>query len=253
MARSEFWRRNPAANEQPDDDQWRRPSREASWQREDDDHYAERGQHRGYRMADQLPPHSTRDDNQRFGRGQQASFNDRWEDAYGRMSPREFKQSGGIPGPMPPQWQQTGQGYGRATGSAWLDRDDPSMRSQGTGASFRGRGPRGYQRSDERIREDVCECLMDDDHLDASDIEVKVQSCEVTLSGTVNSRWEKRRAEDLVEMLSAVQDVHNELRVNREQRDPQGMQQRSMQRGETRSQDTQRAADSNGEDADPRH
>lgn len=259
MARSEFWRHNPAANQQPDDDQWRRPSREASWQREDDDHYAERGQHRGYRMADQLPPHSTREDNQRFGRGPQASFNDRWEDAYGRMSPREFKQSGGIPGPMPSQWQQSGQGYGRATGSAWLDRDDPSMRSgnnavgYGPGASFRGRGPRGYQRSDDRIREDVCECLMDDDHLDASDIEVKVQNGEVSLSGTVNSRWEKRRAEDLVEMLSAVQDVHNELRVNREQRDSQGMQPSGMQRREASSQTAQRAADSNGEDIDSKH
>jgi hypothetical protein len=78
---------------------------------------------------------------------------------------------------------------------------------------FRGRGPRGYRRSDERIREDVCECLTDDERIDATNVQVEVKDCEVTLSGTVNSREEKRRAEDLIERLSGVKDVHNTLRV----------------------------------------
>jgi hypothetical protein len=43
---------------------------------------------------------------------------------------------------------------------------------------FRGRGPKGYRRSDERIREDVCECLSADDRVDASDIDVTVRNCE---------------------------------------------------------------------------
>ncbi len=251
MARSEFWRRNQSADEQRDEEQWRRPSHQANWQRDQQD---ER-EARGYRMADELPPHSTRDE-EHFGMQRDTSFNDRWENAYGRPSPREFRRSGGLPGPMGSQWQRPGQGYVRATGSAWLDRNDPSMRPSGTtlgygsGASFRGRGPKGYQRSDERIREDVCECLMDDDHLDASDIEVTVRECEVTLSGAVSSRWEKRRAEDLVEMLSAVQDVHNELRVNRDRSDAQG---RNMQHADRQEQTTQRAGESNGEDVDPRH
>jgi hypothetical protein len=78
----------------------------------------------------------------------------------------------------------------------------------------RGRGPRGYRRSDDRIREDVCDLLTDDPRIDATDIEVVVQNGELTLSGTVNTRAEKRRAEDLGESVTGVRDVHNRLRTN---------------------------------------
>jgi hypothetical protein len=81
---------------------------------------------------------------------------------------------------------------------------------------FRGRGPKGYRRSDERIREEVCECLTADDRIDASDIDVAVRDSEVTLSGSVSSREEKRRAEDLIERISGVKDVNNSLRVERQ-------------------------------------
>jgi len=77
----------------------------------------------------------------------------------------------------------------------------------------RGLGPKGYQRSDERIREDVCERLTDDPFIDASDIEVEVKGREVTLSGTVASRGLRRRAEDLAELASGVAHVQNNLRV----------------------------------------
>ena len=80
--------------------------------------------------------------------------------------------------------------------------------------SHRGRGPRGYQRSDERIHEDVCERLTEDRFIDASNVEVTVRSGEVTLSGTVASRGVKRRAEDLAEMASGVTHVQNNLRVD---------------------------------------
>jgi hypothetical protein len=77
-----------------------------------------------------------------------------------------------------------------------------------------GKGPRGYQRSDERIFEEVCDRLTDDPRVDATDVEVRVENGEVTLAGTVRSRQEKHRAEDLVERLSGVRDVHNHLRVS---------------------------------------
>ena len=76
-----------------------------------------------------------------------------------------------------------------------------------------GRGPKGYRRSDERIREEICDRLTDDWHVDASEVEVVVNSGQVTLSGSVHSREEKRKAEDLVEAIPGVQDVHNNLRV----------------------------------------
>jgi osmotically-inducible protein OsmY len=76
-----------------------------------------------------------------------------------------------------------------------------------------GRGPRGYQRSDERIREDVNDRLTEDWYIDASDMEVSVNNCTVTLSGRVDSREEKRRAEDVAESVYGVKDVSNRLTV----------------------------------------
>jgi osmotically-inducible protein OsmY len=78
----------------------------------------------------------------------------------------------------------------------------------------RGRGPKGYRRSDERIREDVNDRLSDDYYLDASDIEVAVSETVVTLTGTVLTRADKRRAEDIADDVSGVTNVENRLRVS---------------------------------------
>ena len=85
---------------------------------------------------------------------------------------------------------------------------------------FSGRGPKGYQRSDDRIREDVCDRLADDPHLDASDIEITVRNGEVTLAGFVRDRSDKRHAEDITEHISGVREVNNSLRVNRGSQNP---------------------------------
>jgi osmotically-inducible protein OsmY len=81
--------------------------------------------------------------------------------------------------------------------------------------SYRGRGPKNYQRSDDRIHEDVCERLAMDHDVDASDVEVHVAEGVVTLNGTVNERHAKRLAEDICESVRGVKDVQNNLRVNR--------------------------------------
>lgn len=99
-------------------------------------------------------------------------------------------------------------GYGSEQSGSYLTRGG---RTQWGGHS--GRGPKNYTRSDERIREDVNDRLTDDPHLDASDIDVKVTSCDVTLTGTVDSRQAKRRAEDCAESVSGVKNVQNNLRV----------------------------------------
>jgi hypothetical protein len=85
------------------------------------------------------------------------------------------------------------------------------------GETFRGphagRGPKNYQRSDERIREDVCERLCQHGLIDASEVDVRVQNGEVTMQGSVNDRWAKRTAEDVAENVFGVKEVHNQLRV----------------------------------------
>ena len=78
---------------------------------------------------------------------------------------------------------------------------------------YAGRGPKGYRRSDERLREDACERLTADPDVDASDLEVSVQDGEVTLEGTVRTRAMKRAAEDCIDAIPGVQQIHNRLRV----------------------------------------
>ena len=124
-----------------------------------------------------------------------------------------------------------GRGDDRGAGS-WLDRaadqvrswfggdDDPDdrareMRGAGRGeGKFRGRGPRNYRRSDERVREEVCDRLTDNEWLDASEVEVNVAAGEVFLTGTVDSRYAKRIAESIAESVTGVTNVQNNLRVH---------------------------------------
>ena len=79
-----------------------------------------------------------------------------------------------------------------------------------------GKGPKNYRRSDERIFEEVCERLMRSGDVDASDVEVNVESGEVRLSGSVESRRTKRIAEDILEGIAGVSDIRNELKVRRQ-------------------------------------
>ena len=103
-------------------------------------------------------------------------------------------------------------GAGSTRGDGQIAWGDSVARPPG---GYAGRGPKGYVRSDERIREDVCEYLSADDDVDASDIEVRVQDGEVTLEGTVQTRSMKHHAENLVDEVAGVKDVHNRLRVSK--------------------------------------
>jgi osmotically-inducible protein OsmY len=98
--------------------------------------------------------------------------------------------------------------------ASWFGDEDAERRRQ---QDHRGRGPRGYTRSDERIKEDVSDRLADDPWVDASEIDVTVNASEVTLSGSIDSREARRRAEDIVERVSGVSYVQNNLRVQRPQ------------------------------------
>jgi len=110
-----------------------------------------------------------------------------------------------------PSWTRE-SGYGRS-GYGREGWGDPSAWGREYGPHA-GRGPRGYTRSDERIREDVCDRLCEHGYIDASDVEVRVTAGEVTLQGAVRGRQEKRMAEDVAEQVTGVHQVHNELRVN---------------------------------------
>jgi osmotically-inducible protein OsmY len=110
-------------------------------------------------------------------------------------------------------------GYGRESSHPYGGQGGSGYQGQGRSGqerdfgSRRGLGPRSYTRTDDRIREDVNERLMDDDHVDASGITVQVKDGTVTLTGTVDERWEKHRAEDIADACSGVRDVQNDIRL----------------------------------------
>lgn len=110
------------------------------------------------------------------------------------------------------QNQQAGQSLGTQD---WQERQGAQRGAFGLQSTHRGRGPQGYTRSDERIREDVCERLSEHHYIDASQIRVEVNDGVVTLEGTVDDRWQKYQTEDLVDATSGVKDIQNRLNVSR--------------------------------------
>jgi CBS domain-containing protein len=127
---------------------------------------------------------------------------------YGGERPRDY---------WPPTPDQSERDYERSTrrDRPVFDRGEEST-IFGSGRSHRGRGPRGYRRSDDRILEDINERLLEDPEVDATNIEIDVQNGEVTLSGTVGSRYDRRRAEDIVESVSGIRHIQNNLRIFQE-------------------------------------
>jgi hypothetical protein len=110
-----------------------------------------------------------------------------------------------------------GGGYGQQYGYHDDDRSGFGGQQAGgfgqQGQSHRGRGPKNYTRSDERIIDDINERLTHADDIDASEIDVRCESGKITLEGTVEHRWMKHRAEDIADACSGVKDVDNRITV----------------------------------------
>jgi osmotically-inducible protein OsmY len=81
-------------------------------------------------------------------------------------------------------------------------------------APHRGKGPKGYERSDDRIHDEICERLTRHPLIDASLMDVSVKNREVTLTGEVLDRRMKHMAEDVVDEVFGVREIHNNLRVS---------------------------------------
>lgn len=142
------------------------------------------------------------------GYGRNPDEERQWARQWGYVEPGETQGGGWRERRRERDWEGSSRErpFGGATG--WLYTETWIVPGP-----FAGRGPRGYQRSDERIREDVSERLAQHGQLDASDVEVQVVGGEVTLTGSVPSRHAKRLAEDVAECVFGVREVHNQLRA----------------------------------------
>lgn len=184
-------------------------------------------------------------DRDNYGSGIARGENDEYgesDDGYDAVIVEE--DDGSTPGPGEPQAFGSDQGvYVRSNSDSDLgDDDDVPFRtadgyemaaggfyedaplSRGTLAAFdtgdralsyRGIGPKGYQRSDASIYEDICDALSTDPQVNAAGITVEVEDAEATLTGTVDSRPMKHRAEDIAASCPGLVELHNRLRVNR--------------------------------------
>lgn len=164
--------------------------------------------------------HASQRGQQSYGQGRQYGYGQAEYDApqFGDSDFRSSQYQGGQYGTRSFSQSSFGQSqYGQ-----------PSYQSQGSqygyGQTHQGKGPKGYQRSDDRIKEQVNDALEEAHDVDASEIDVQVMNGEVTLTGTVSDRMQKRRAEETVEYLRGVKDVHNQLRVQQGQYGQSGSQ-----------------------------
>ena len=80
--------------------------------------------------------------------------------------------------------------------------------------TYAGRGPKGWKRSDESIKEQVCHALEQHPRIDATEVEVDVKEGVVTLRGNIHDRSAKRLAGDVIDWLPGVTDVHNNLTID---------------------------------------
>ncbi len=73
--------------------------------------------------------------------------------------------------------------------------------------------PGGYTPPDERIQDDINDRLTWHSQIDATDVHAQVHKGVVTLTGSVNTREEKRIAEDVADSVNGVWDVNNEVSI----------------------------------------
>lgn len=71
------------------------------------------------------------------------------------------------------------------------------------------------RRPDAQLAQELQEILTKDPELDSTEIEVEVEGGAVTLRGVVDSTDARLLAEELVESVTGVREVHNNLKVAR--------------------------------------
>lgn len=91
-------------------------------------------------------------------------------------------------------------------------RGEPETGKAERNRDHRGKGPRNYRRSDERILEDIID-RVSANGIDASDVDISIDEGEVTLTGNIAARRFRRLLVDLVEEVPGVRHVDNCIRL----------------------------------------
>lgn len=188
------------------DERYERPERDRDFNRDfnGSDRFPEDFDQRNFSRNDDSNRNSSRDYNRDYGRDR--DMNRRF------MTRGDDHHRGNFGGD-----RDYNRDYNLGTGTSMrMNRYENSQRGE-QDRGFFGKGPKGWKRSDDRIKEEVCEALNDSYHVDASEIEVNVKEGHVSLSGTIDSREAKREVERLVDGIRGVEDVQNNLKLNRKE------------------------------------
>jgi hypothetical protein len=150
------------------------------------------------------------------GGGRNQGFDGSWGQGYGAsFEPGDYRAGVGGPGfgagegAETRPWTGGPRGGDLAGDETWRPGRDARDDLKGP---FAGRGPKGWRRSDSRLREAVCERMMDDPLLDASGFEVVVEDGSVVLRGEVTRPDDREHAEMLAREAAGPAPVRNELR-----------------------------------------
>ncbi|HEX7879232.1 MAG TPA: BON domain-containing protein [Candidatus Eisenbacteria bacterium] len=143
----------------------------------------------------------------------QGQYGQSGQGQYGQSGQGQYGQSGSSG-----QYGQSGQGQYGQHGNQGSRFGQPMSGEYGSSQgsmdrSHAGVGPKNYKRSDERIKEDLCEMFSANPWLDASNTEVEVKQGVVTLTGTVGDRRMRQMMEDIADGVPGVKDVECQIKL----------------------------------------
>lgn len=170
------------------------------------------------------------------GFGQQGFVQQPQQGYMQQQQPQQGFGQPGFQGQQQPQQalglqQQPQQGYAAQPGQFGFGAYGGAFQQAARGQATRARrGPKNYVRSDERLREAICELLVQEPALDVGDVSVEVQNGRATLEGSVPERQMKHAIEDVVDRCWGVQDVENYIRVQAQEPQAAGMEAGQQQR-----------------------
>ena len=107
------------------------------------------------------------------------------------------------------------EGLGKTEERTWGEEQFRGERREEQERRQAERGQWARRRPDDTLAQEIREILANDPELDATEVEIEVEGGAVTLSGVVDESDAKLLAEELVETLPGVREVHNRIRVER--------------------------------------
>jgi osmotically-inducible protein OsmY len=172
----------------------------------DQDHDSQRG---GYprQQPSGYPDYSTPQNTGYGGRSPQSRGYQGQRNDYGYGT----QDRGNIDSVLDRDWSSYSGNRSESAGSRYGNQYGPGrgyQQQQGT----RRQGPKGYQRSDDRIREQMVERFMESD-VELQDVECDVKDGIVSLSGTVKSRHCRHELENIADSVWGVKEVNNNIKI----------------------------------------